>query len=42
MGKKWTIIGGGSVRAPFFANSLAKRAKALHVSTLCLYDTDPE
>lgn len=42
MGKKWTIIGGGSVRTPFFANSLAKRAKALHVSTLCLYDTDPE
>ena len=40
--KKLTIIGGGSVRAPFFANSLAKRAKALHISTLCLYDTDPE
>lgn len=42
MGKKLTIIGGGSVRAPFFANSLAKRAKALHVTTLCLYDIDPE
>lgn len=40
--KKLTIIGGGSVRAPFFANSLAKRAHALHISTLCLYDTDPE
>lgn len=40
--KKLTIIGGGSVRVPFFANSLAKRAKALHISTLCLYDTAPE
>ena len=42
MGKKLTIIGGGSVRAPFFANSLAKRARELHISTLCLYDIDPE
>lgn len=40
--KKLTIIGGGSVRAPFFANSLAKKADALHISTLCLYDIDPE
>lgn len=40
--KKLTIIGGGSVRIPFFANSLAKRAKALHITTLCLYDIDPE
>ena len=38
--KKLTIIGGGSVRAPFFANSLAKRAHTLHISTLCLYDID--
>ena len=40
--KKLTIIGGGSVRAPFFANSLAKRAHTLHISTLCLYDIDSE
>lgn len=40
--KKLTIIGGRSVRAPFFANSLAKKADALHISTLCLYDIDPE
>lgn len=42
MMKKWTIIGGGSVRAVFFAHSLARRAKELHVGTLCLYDTDVE
>lgn len=40
--KKLTIIGGGSVRAPFFAHSLARRAAALNISTLCLYDVDPE
>ncbi len=40
--KKLTIIGGGSVRAPLFAHSLARRAASLHISTLCLYDTDPE
>ncbi len=40
--KKLTIIGGGSVRAPFFAHSLAKRASELNISTLCLYDNDPE
>ncbi len=40
--KKLTIIGGGSVRAPFFAHSLAKRAAGLRISTLCLYDNDPE
>ena len=42
MMKKWTIIGGGSVRAVFFAYSLARRAKELHASTLCLYDIDAE
>ncbi len=26
----------------FFANSLAKRAHTLHISTLCLYDIDSE
>lgn len=40
--KKWTIIGGGSVRAVFFAHSLARRAQELHVDTLCLYDIDEE
>lgn len=40
--KKWTIIGGGSVRAVFFAHSLARKARKLHVGTLCLTDTDPE
>jgi 6-phospho-beta-glucosidase len=42
MMKKMTVIGGGSVRAPFFAYGLAKRAAALHISELCLFDTDPE
>lgn len=42
MSKKLTIIGGGSVRAPFFANNLAKRAKSMGITTLCLYDNDPE
>lgn len=40
--KKMTIIGGGSVRAVFFANSLARRADELNITTLCLYDIDPE
>lgn len=40
--KKWTIIGGGSVRAVFFAHSLARKAQALHVGTLCLTDIDPD
>lgn len=40
--KKLTIIGGGSVRAPFFAHNLAKRADSLHIDTLCLYDVDGE
>lgn len=39
--KKLTIIGGGSVRTPFFAYSLAKRASELNISELCLFDRDP-
>ncbi|AEF84345.1 glycoside hydrolase family 4 [Treponema primitia ZAS-2] len=40
--KKMTVIGGASVRAPFFAYGLAKRAAELGISELCLFDTDRE
>lgn len=40
--KKLTIIGGGSVRAVFFAHGLAKRALELGISQLCLFDIDAD
>ena len=40
--KKLTLLGGGSVRAPFFVHSLAKRAVDLGISEVCLFDKDPQ
>lgn len=40
--KKLTIIGGGSVRAVFFAHELAGRSAALGISQLCLFDIDAD
>jgi 6-phospho-beta-glucosidase len=39
--KKLTLIGGGSVRSPFFVHSLAKRAAALGIDRVCLFDKEP-